>query len=158
MPVVSTTKDRPLCPAGPHLLKLMDVESKLMPGFETTVESENWIWQFHTKKVAEDGSPYEVTVFTRTHYGPARAKLTWLLDMMVPGITPEQAEGLDTDALIGQSFKAQIKHSKGIKDPTRTFAEVVFLEPLTPPAGAKPAAKKAEAEVEDDFADPFAEA
>lgn len=153
MPVIEVQEQRPIPPVGRHILTLMDVELKEMDNFDKTAKTNRLIWQFQTKKIAPDNNPYELNIFTGTVYGPPKAKLTWLLDMMVPGITVEQAKKLDTDDLIGFKFECQIKHTPSSTDATKLYAEPLYLKGLQPSPFAKEGGE-AEAEAED-FNDPF---
>ncbi|MBA2703472.1 MAG: hypothetical protein H0U60_06450 [Blastocatellia bacterium] len=155
MPVITTQSDRVLCPAGPHILKLFSVELREMDDYAKTGKTERLIWTFYTKKInPEDSNPWEVSLFTGTSYGPQKAKLTWLLDMLCPGITKKEAEGLDTEDLIGTSYKTQIKHTASQSDASKIYAEPLYLEPLQPSPFGKEARAEAEADEVDPFADP----
>jgi hypothetical protein len=133
MPKIKVAKERPLAPPGPHVLTLDESSEKQIESYEGSGTVQKLLWKFATEKLAEDGEPYEVTVFTGTEYGNPKAKLTPFLDMMLPGITPAEARDLDTEQLIGTRYEAQIRHTTSLKDPSRKYAEIVYLRPLPGP-------------------------
>lgn len=130
MPVVQEAKPRPLCPAGIQEFVLADVTPKMMPSFNGEGETERWIWRFVGNKKDETGQFYEVPVFTGTTYGDPRAKLTWLLDLLLPNATEAEKKRLDTDTLLGCHWEGSVKHEAGVKDPTQKFAAFAYLRPL----------------------------
>lgn len=147
MPKVELPKERPLCPPGLHRLRLAEVIEKDVPAFDGEGSVRKWIWRFLSNKKTPEGTLYEVAKFTGTVYGNSKAALTWLLDMMIPGITQTQADNLDTDVLIGTEYEASIKHVPSQKDPSKKYAEIQFLKPLQDPPTTLPL------EVADPFAD-----
>ncbi len=129
---IQNTKE--LCPVGPATFRLVSVEAKPMPSFDGTGTVTRWIWQFVSNKKAPDGSYYEIAIFTGQKYGHAQAKLTWMLDFMVPGITAEQAARLNTNDFIGTDWEAMVKHQPTEKDPSVKVATFSYLKPLGAPA------------------------
>lgn len=132
MPVIQTETSRNLCPAGPQIIELKEVKETELPDFnDPNLMQTRLIWRFETVGEADEaGNPYEIAIFTGTRYGNSRAKLTWLLDMLVPGMTSAKAQALDTDTLIGNRYETQVKHVQGLKDPSKKFAECQYFRPL----------------------------
>lgn len=150
MPRVEVTTTVPIC-VGEHTLKLDSIEEKQ---FENTFQPKNaqgehpvrntWVWKFISNQEDDDGEPYVYGVITNTAYGNARAGLTLLLDMLVPGMTESKARNFDTDTLIGKKFKALITlktAQDGTKKPTHSY-----LTPLAK-TQAKPVVEEEEEEV-----------
>lgn len=128
MPLVST-QDRPLIPAGEHTLTLMQVsEVEVDDSFHPGTRVTKWIWEFDSDDKDEDGVPFTHKVWTKTVYGHAKAGLTVLLSQLVPGITQESANKLDTDTLIGQRFKAMIRQAPD--DSGKVRAQLAYIGPL----------------------------
>jgi hypothetical protein len=129
MPVVQTERPRTLCPPGLYEVVLAEVTTQMMPAFSGDGEVERWLWRFVTNKRDENGQYIEIPVFTGGVYGNSRAKLTWLLDMIRPGITKAQADRLNTDDLIGSHFEAQVKHEQSVRDPETKVATFAYIRP-----------------------------
>jgi len=138
MPVTEVNEYR-LTPAGPHKLTLTAVEETKAPGLaefnqDTNQEYTRWKWVFASDRFyplsdEDNGTPKPVThiEFTGNKYGNEKAKLTILLDQMVPGITKEQGKKFNTDVLIGQVFDAGIRHMK--KKNGDPKAEIGYITP-----------------------------
>lgn len=143
---------------GEHTVKLVEVESVQFENtFATKDKDGNFpardclTWKFLSNQEDEEGEPYQYQVTTGTAYGGARAGLTLLLDMLVPGITVAQAKNLDTDDLIGKRFKTMITMRTGV-DGTKKPVHSYFA-PLA--KGAKPVqevVEEAEEEAEEEVA------
>src|SRR5207253_2755618 len=133
MPVVQTERPRTLCAPGIYEVVLADVTTQMMPAFSGDGEVERWLWRFVTNKQDENGQYIEVPIFTGGVYGNSRAKLTWLLDMLIPGITKQQADRLNTDDLIGMRFEGSVKHEQSVKDPETKIATFAYLRPVADP-------------------------
>ena len=134
MPTVTVSKPPAICPTGVHTFFLTEVKSVFQapfgspPDAEKTVE--RWVWEFTAKDIKDTEGLYPVvTVWTNTTYGDPRAGLTRLLDMLVPGITAEQAQNFDTDTLLMNEYEGSVKHEASKRDGT-PFATFVYLRPL----------------------------
>lgn len=130
MPVPTVQKDRPLIPDGEHTLILKEVFEKDFDSQYSKREDgkvTKWLWRFESTQTTENDEPYEHIAFTNTSYGHHKASLTILLDMLVPGMTPERAAEFDTDTLLHKRFKGMIRHTKTDKGDTR--AELVYISP-----------------------------
>ncbi len=148
----SVEKARPLIPAGEHVLKLSSVEGKEMDdhyGRSATGKTTRYVWSFVSNESDDDGVPFEYAVFTGDQYGNAKAGMTLLVDMLVPGMTPEKFEDFDSDDLIGKRFKAQIKH-QAREDGKGMAAKHVYIAPLNSSKLQKPAENKPAAPVAND--------
>jgi hypothetical protein len=132
MPSIQIEKPRSLCPAGPQVIRLVEVTEKETPNFnDPNVMDTRLLWRFVVKgEVDEDGLQYEVAIFTGLKYGNPKAKLTWLLDMLDPGMTKKKAEGLDPSRYIDTDYETLIKHVPGQRDPSKRFAEPQYLKPM----------------------------
>jgi len=156
----NTEKPRPLCPAGDHILKLVEVREQEMDdryGKSATGKVVRNIWQFVSSETDEDGTPYEYGVFTGDTYGNPKAGMTLLVDMLVPGMTVEKFADFDSDELIGKKFRAQIKHVKR-EDGTGAKAVHVYITPVGNKATpqVKPDTYKPLIDTDtDDLSDPF---
>lgn len=140
MPVV-TTQNRPLIPAGEHVLTLMqvtevEVDNSYKPGEKVT----KWVWEFDSDEKDEDDIPYTHKEWTKTTYGHPKANLTKLLDQLVPGMDQDRAKNLNTDSLVGRKFKGMIRHEKDDKGKDR--AALAYIAPL--PEGKQSKVKKEE--------------
>jgi len=133
MPTVQIERPRTLCPAGLYTFALAEVNTVEMDAFNPLDgKVERWVWRFVSNRInPEDGLQYEIPIFTGQAYGNPKAKLTWLLDMLLPGITKVQAANLDTDTLIGKTFDGSVKHAQSQKDPDKKIAEIQYLRPIT---------------------------
>jgi hypothetical protein len=129
VPTISLTSHSPLCPAGAQRLVLVEVVEKELAGPTPGETVPKLLWRFHTAATDFLGRPYEIVVFTGLSYGHPNARLTWLLDMLLPHRTAAEREALDTDTLIGTEYDAIVKHAPGFRDPKRTYAEIQFLKP-----------------------------
>ncbi len=151
MATLSTEKPRVLCPPGNHVVTLVEVTT-YMPkqGYGGKPPQEKLIWRFVSHlKSPETNEYYEVPVFTGYKYGNGKATLTGLLDMIWPGVTPELAEGMDTDQFLGTRYESLVKHER--QDPTADpFPVFVYLRPMGAAAAAQAAAH---AEKADPFSD-----
>lgn len=149
MPTIDVEKPRPPCPPGDHLLVLSEVVT-YMPksGYGGKEPQEGLIWRFLSSQKDEDGNYYEMPVFTGKRYGNSKATLTWLLDMIHPGITPEVAEGLNTDRYVGSKFQGPVKNEIN-KDTGKKYPVFVYLRPVS---AAQAAADAATAGKPDPFA------
>jgi DNA-directed RNA polymerase subunit RPC12/RpoP len=128
---VEIERPRPLHPVGLGTFTLVDVSTVQMPDFnDPSKQVDRWLWKFESDKKTPEGEPYEMAVFTGTRYGNSQSKLTWLLDLLVPGITVRQAEALDTDDLLGRKWEGSVKHETSVKDPEKRFASFSYLKPL----------------------------
>lgn len=128
---VEIEKPRPLHPAGLGTFTLVDVSTVQMPDFnDPSKQVDRWCWKLESDKKTPEGDPYEMVVFTGTRYGNSQSKLTWLLDLLVPGITVRQAEQLDTDDLLGRKWEGSVKHETSIKDPEKKIATFAYLKPI----------------------------
>ena len=87
------------------------------------------VWDFVTDEVdPATGKPYEYAHWTNDNYGDSRASLTKLLDFLVPGITVEQAKGMDVEELIGKRYAAFISTRKNQKG--NVVPDLAFAKPL----------------------------
>src|SRR5438552_2081166 len=93
VPTLQVQKPMPLCPTGIHNFILAEIKESYSEKFNT----DQLMWRFVSNKRTPDGEFYEVAIWTGLKYGHVKAKLTWLLDMLKPGITAKEAENLDTD-------------------------------------------------------------
>lgn len=137
----SQTKRFPIS-VGVHTLTLHEVKELTQPntfaekdaktgiykatGTTTPPDREQFIWVFKSDTKAPDGDPMEYAIFTGRWYGDDRAKLTSLLDSIMPEAEYEAKAALDTDALIGKRFRARIanvKNQKGDFVPRHTMIE-----------------------------------
>lgn len=161
---ITTTKARPLIPTGEQLLCLISVEVKVLSNLfkespSDPDEVERLLWQFQSKATDPDtGEPYEYGIFTNLNYGHARAGITKLLDQLVPGITIDIADQLDTDDLCNKWYRARIKHVKNAQGVDK--AEHTMIEPYA--GKASTAAKSTPAPPPDEpekpvAGDPFAD-
>lgn len=133
MPAIEVERPRTLCPAGLYTFKLAEIKTVQMDAFNPEDGKVNrWVWRFVSNRInPEDGCQFEIGVVTGMQYGNGRAKLTWLLDMLVPGFTKAQAATFDTDSLIGKTFDGSVKHAQSQKDPDKKIAEIQYLRPIT---------------------------
>jgi hypothetical protein len=128
---VQVEAPRELHPIGLATFTLAAVETIQQPSFnDPTQMVERWIWRFQSDRKDEAGQPLEVAVFTGQKYGNSQARLTWLLDLMVPGITIAQAQALDTDELLGRRYEGSVKHEISTNDPNKRLATFSYLKPL----------------------------
>jgi hypothetical protein len=144
VPTPTTTKDRPLCPEGEFIFKLVEVAEKdVKSQFAKTPGGTipKWIWRFEAvDEVDENDDPFEVTIFTGTSFGDKRAALTVLLrSIFGKEYTEEDALKLDTDDLIGKRFRCTILHKEN--DDGRVFANVAKISMIQ---------RKAKPKVDDD--------
>lgn len=149
-----TQKDRPLIEAGEHVLKLSAVDTLEMDdlyGKSKDGKVTKVIWRFVSLSEDENGNPFEYAVFTGQAYGNEKAAMTALVDMLVPGMTPDKFADFDSDDLIGKKFRAQIKHVKK-ENGSGMKAVHVYITPIA----AKPA-KPAVVQEDDELSDPFAD-
>ena len=157
----STEKDREIIPAGDHILKLVKIDPREMDdlyGKSTTGKVTRVLWAFVSNETDDSGNPYEYGVFTNDKYGNEKAGMTLLIDMMVPGMTVDKFENYETDDLIGNKFRAQIKHVK--KDTGGIKATHVYITPVTnksKPLAEKPLGAKTSIDDDDILSDPFAD-
>lgn len=169
MPVAQAFINKPLIPAGTHILTLKHVSEELK---ENRFDAPNpdgsypkkvtWIWLFVSTMMDDNGVPFEYELWTGNNYGPTSAKLTQLYDSIIPGITVAEALQFDTDKLLGKKFEASFKHEVGQDGKKR--AKLVWIKRYAkgatpaPAVVAPPAVKSAlqelnEEEEEDVFAD-----
>lgn len=128
MPII-TTQNRPLIPAGKHTLTLMKVDEVVVDNsFKPGEQVTKWIWEFDSDEVDEDGVPYTHKEWTKTVYGHPKAGLTILLNQLIPGMTQERANKLDTDSLVGRKFEGMIRHQVDDKGVNR--ADLAYIGPL----------------------------
>ncbi len=151
-----TQKDRPLIEAGEHVLKLTAVDTLEMDDLygqskDGSGKVTKIIWRFVSQSEDEDGNPFEYAIFTGMTYGNEAAAMTKLVDMLVPGMTPDKFADFDSDDLIGKKFRGQIKHVKK-ENGSGMKAVHVYITPIA----AKPA-KPAPIQEDDDLSDPFAD-
>jgi hypothetical protein len=132
MPALTVEEPRPLCPVGPATFRLAEVTQKMQKSFDGSGEVPRLIWKFVSNRVAPTGEFYEVSVWTGLAYGNQKARLTWLLDLVSPGMTAEKAKKLNTDLFVGQDFEAAVKHGASEKDGT-PFATFLYLRPVGTP-------------------------
>ena len=136
---------------GQHVLTLADVKELVQPntfaektpegtykatGTTTPPDREQFIWVFKSDTRAPDGDPMEYAVFTGRWYGDDRAKLTGLLDSLMPEATYEEKVELDTDSIVGKRFRARIanvRNQAGNFVPRHTLIEPID-EPKELPA------------------------
>lgn len=136
MPVTKPSPVTPLCPAGEHFLTLAAVEVKEVDNLRFQKDPtqprrvNKWLWRFISDDIdpESDGQHYELPMWTFENYGHPRANLTKLLDMIVPRATPEQKAALNTDALIGRRYKAQVVHQ--LNEKKEMDAKPAFIVPL----------------------------
>ncbi len=145
----SQTKRLPI-PVGVHTLTLTEVKELVQPntfaekdaktgifkatGTTTPPDREQFIWVFQSETRDPEGHPFEYAIFTGRWYGDDRAKLTSLLDSLMPEADYEAKSGLDTDAMTGKRFRARIanvKNQRGDFVPRHTMIEP--LDPATAP-------------------------
>lgn len=129
MPQVKTEQDFELFPAGPATVQLVSVEEREMDKFDKSGKELRWLWNFKKDPASETEC---LTVFTRDRYGNSRATLTILLDMLVPGITKDEAGALDTNTLVGSWYETLVKHSASKNDANKLYAEASYFKPLDP--------------------------
>lgn len=131
MPVIEVD-DRVLIPAGEYRMALREVSLKRVKSQYATDDDgkrEKLMWRFETIDVVDPhGEPYEHAEWTGIKYGNPQARMTILLDQLVPGLTASAARGFDTDTLINRLFKAVIKHIK--LDGGQTVAQIAFIQPV----------------------------
>ena len=125
MPVLQVQKPLPVCPQGIHTFRLVEVK----PSFSEKFQTDQLMWRFVSNKRSPEGDLYEVPVWTGLAYGNPKAKLTWLLDMLEPGIVPEQADGLDTDVYLHREYEGSVKHQRK-QDGSGMFATFAYLRPV----------------------------
>jgi len=144
MATLQVQKPMPLCPQGLHIFTLVEVK----PSYSEKFQTDQLMWRFVSDKMSPEGTLYEVAIWTGLKYGHIKAKLTWLLDMLQPGITPAQAENLNTDVFLHRQYEGMVKHAvkEGGGDPYATF---LYLRPLQ-------TAQSAAVSPNADFVDPFA--
>lgn len=128
MPVV-TTMDRPLIPEGEHVFTLAGVDEVLVESqFSKAGEKvTKWVWSFESEDKDDDGLPYIHKEWTRTTYGHPKANLTILLNQLLPGLTTEDANHLNTDNLVGKKFVGVIRHAPDEKGVMR--ADLAYIKP-----------------------------
>ena len=134
MPVLSVAKTRALHPAGLFTFTLAGVETIQMKSFDGTGQVERLIWRFVSGKKDAEGAFLEVAVFTGFSYGHPNARLTWLLDMVRPGITKRDADQLDTETLVGTRYEGQVKHVASEEDADKKLCAFTYLRPVDMPA------------------------
>ncbi len=134
MATLQVEKTRTLCPPGPATFALQEVEVIQMQSFDGSGQVERLLWRFVSSKRDPEGAFYEVPVFTGYSYGNPKAKLTWLLDMLLPGITKREADNLDTETLVGRHYEGSVKHGTSERDPDKKVATFTYLRPLGAPA------------------------
>src|SRR6185369_2323183 len=137
MPQIGVSDDnRPLCPPGPGIFRLKSVETKDMQAYgklEGELEPK-LIWTFVSTSKAADGTFFEVAVFTGLKYGNEQARLTWLLDMLDPGISVAKvkaAGGLNTDKYLDNVYEGNVKHTTAPNG--KVYANFTFLKPMGQP-------------------------
>ena len=133
----SSASDRPAIPVGDHVLVLVEVkpyESDNIYFKDDEPESaanprrkSQLIWQFVTGVTDGDGTQYEHAIWTGKFYGDPRANLTKLLDQILPGQSEETKAALNTDILLGSSYKAMVRTVKNKKGDL--VPKVVVIEP-----------------------------
>lgn len=129
-------EERPLIPAGAYTLTLngikeVEVEDRYHPeGDGSFPVIKKLVWEFVSDKSDKaTGKPYEHSVWTGLFYGNEKAKLTELLDWMLPEVdTKTKKRGFDVETLIGKKFKARIQHATS--ESGRTFAKLTMLDPI----------------------------
>lgn len=157
MPTITPRTFRTPIAAGDHVLSLVSVTMEELPSFrDPEVKVPRLVWQFQSKlKDPATGERYEFRQFTGLEYGGPKAALTTLLDQMCPDISEENKSHLVTDDLVGDKFKARIRHEKPDKDGDPPKPRLVFIEPYV--AGAKTDAPVGKLEELADADDPFAD-
>lgn len=133
MPILNVSKPRTLHPTGLFTFTLAGVETIQMKSFDGTGVVDRLIWRFVSGKKDADGTFLEVPVFTGFSYGDPRAKLTWLLDMVRPGITKREADQLDTESLVGSRYEGQVKHATSEQDADKKISGFTYLRPVDAP-------------------------
>jgi hypothetical protein len=133
MPQLTVEKTRTLCPPGLHVFELKEVSTITMQSFDGTGQVERLLWRFVSSKRDPEGAFFEVPVFTGYSYGNPKAKLTWLLDMLRPGISKREADNLDTDRLVGERYEGSVKHATSERDPDKKVATFAYLRPVDAP-------------------------
>ena len=91
------------------------------------------VWQFIADKNDPEGDPLEYSMWTGVSYGNERAKLTDLLDQLLPEADEEMKSNLETDTLVGRRFKTKImlvKNASGEPRPRAMFFEPVKELPI----------------------------
>lgn len=139
MPVVKLQSGS-LMPAGEHILTLTEVNEVESPNpFKQKPTDPDtrirWAWKFESESLDEDGVPFVHTEWTGTQFGNSRANLTTLLRQVVPGITKEAADHLNTDTLLGKRFRAHVRH--GLNQKNETVSELAVISPMADSSGAK---------------------
>jgi hypothetical protein len=161
MPQVETEQE--LIPAGEHILTLRSVDEKEMSKFGSKNENDTttrWIWKFTSQMRDDDDKPYTLVIYTNTRYGNSNASLTHLLDLLIPNCTKEIARSLNTDDILGNKYKARIKHVTG--DTGKMRAEIITAAPYSgkkrpDPDDDEPTPTSKKAPVKKDDYDPFEE-
>lgn len=131
-PQSSKPIERTAIKKGKHILTLVAVnpyerENKFKGG-----KKENrlaWVFEADgTDDPLNPGHPIQYTEFTGTEYGFDLARLTTLLDWLLPDTEPEYREHVDTDDIIGRKFTAAIQIKDNDDGSQRPIA--MFMEPL----------------------------
>lgn len=158
MPEIAAGKDYPLCPEGPDILRLKEVEVKAMPNYGGTGTTDRLIWKFVSRRRdAETGEFFEIAIFTPTYYtGHAKSKLTWILRMIDKQVNKDwiKANKLNTDNYVNRDYETMIQHQLS-EDGSKTYAMPVYLKPVGDTISLDEAKEKIRSLPAADPADPF---
>ena len=123
----------PLIPAGDHSLTLRNILLKHVNDKYNNGKTEMYLWQLASDQLDQYGKPYMFELWTGMVYGNEKAKLTILLDQLVPGVTSEDVKQMDPMSLIGKRFKAKVRHTK--TNEGKVYPDLIYIEPLESAGG-----------------------
>ena len=112
MPTATKSEAPVLIPAGKHILTLRSVEEIESDNYNGDGKTLQWLWKFISSQVDDDGTNYELRWYTGPTYGNPKAKLTDLLNMLMPDADEDERATVDTDTLCKKKYSAQILHAK----------------------------------------------
>lgn len=156
-------EQRPIIAAGEHILTLKETkvyDKKIAEQYRKRDKDGNIIgpetrqallWIFESNKSDDEGNPYQYVVSTGLAYGDPKAKLTPFLDMLIPGITYEEAVNLDSDELAGRKWKVMIQHKPDENDKKKFWPNHLYFIPVE----VKGAGKNKQSEPLTDDNNPF---
>lgn len=131
-----------LIPEGDDVIQLLEVrnipadteEEWARKGFSGSPKTQ-WMWRFRSQSVDPlSGQAYEPVLYTGTKYGDARASLTRLYKMLLPGISEAQRSEYNSDLLLQAWFDVTWSHDKTTKGSIKLG--YLAIRPYRAPAAA----------------------
>jgi hypothetical protein len=133
-----------MIPAGEHILTLLavdEVESNVY-GSDDELQLQ-WLWKFQSDQKDDTGQAFRYHAYTKFSYGNAKANLTKLLDLLIPGMNKGMLASVgDPSKLIGRSWTCHIKHVKNEKGDPKP--EIALATPIKGKKGVAQTVAEAE--------------